>query len=79
MTVQLATRIDPRKKEILDKIHKKTHISIRNLTEKAIVLLDSYYENLNKIHTEESVNENFMNLVDYSMNKYDKVYKKLAE
>ncbi|EKD26338.1 MAG: hypothetical protein ACD_79C01248G0003 [uncultured bacterium] len=79
MTVQLATRIDPKKKKILDELHKKTHIPIRNLTEKAITLLDEYYKTAQKSFKEEVIENNFIELLDYSMKKYDQTYKKLAE
>ncbi len=79
MNVQLATRIDSRTKAILDKLHKKTHVPIRQLTEKAIVLLDEHYRQLQQSYKGSSVNSDFMHLVDYSMKKYSKTYKKLAE
>lgn len=80
MTIQLATRIDPGKKKILDRLHKRTHLSIRQLTEKAIVLLDEYYKQLEKTYYKGgAVDQDFMNLLEQSMKQYDKAYKKLAE
>ena len=79
MTVQLATRIDPKAKKILDKLHKKTHVSIRHLTEKAILLLDEYYKHLKESRQDETIDDNFMELLNYSIQKYGKTYKKLAE
>ncbi|MBN2097810.1 MAG: ribbon-helix-helix domain-containing protein, partial [Candidatus Omnitrophica bacterium] len=39
MTVQLSTRVDPKVKQILSELHRKTHVPIRVLTEKAVFLL----------------------------------------
>jgi len=79
MTVQFATRIDRRKKKLMEKLHKKTHIPICHLTEKAFILLDEYYKQLEKSYKEGVVDDNFMELLNYSMKRYDKTYKKLAE
>lgn len=80
MTTQLATRIDPRKKKILDRLHKRTQLSIRQLTEKAIVLLEEYYKQLEKTYYKGgAVNHDFMHLLQQSMKQYDKAYKELAK
>ncbi len=79
MTVQLATRIDPKKKKILDKLHNQTHLTIRQLTEKAIVLLDEYYKQLQKTHSKKGVNDDFAALLDKSMKQYNKAYTRLAK
>ncbi len=79
MTVQLATRVDSKAKEILGKLHKKTHIPISKLTEKAILLLDEYYAQLQKSYKESDIDSAFMHLLDYSIKKHDKTYEKLAK
>jgi len=79
MTVQLATRIDARLKRVLDRIHKKTHIPIRQLTEKAIGLLEEHYKKLQRAHEESAVDSNFIELLEYSMKTHDKTYEKLAK
>jgi len=79
MTTQFATRIDSKKKKIIDDLHKKTHIPICRLTEKAFTLLEEYYQHLWKSYKEGQVDDNFMDLVNYSMNRYNKTYKKLAK
>lgn len=78
MTIQLATRIDPKVKQRLDKLHQKTHISIRVLTEKAIDLLDEYYRRLHETHKTDTVNSNFVALLDHSLKTKDKTYERLA-
>lgn len=79
MTVQLATRIDSKTKTLLNQIHRKTHIPIRQLTETAIVLLDGYYRELQKSYRKSDIDTDFHRLLAYSMKKHDKTYQKLAE
>ncbi len=79
MTVPLATRIDAKAKAILNKLHKKTHIPIRQLTEKAIFLLDDHYKQMSTTYTDGAVDSMFAQLVDYSLKKHHATYKKLAE
>ena len=78
MTVQLSTRIDPQVKRILAQLHKKTHIPIRTLTEKAIFLLKERYDRLSRTHQQDVTDERFMELLDYSLKKHDVTYRKLA-
>jgi hypothetical protein len=79
MTVQLATRIDPEKKEILEELHKKTHLSIRYLTEKAIGLLGEHYKTMKNSLREDVVDDHFSELLEYSMVRYDKTYENLSK
>ena len=79
MTVQLSTRIDSKAKQILDQLHKKTHVPIRALTEKAIFLLKEKYESIDQRYHQGAADERFMELVDYSLRTHDVTYKKLAE
>ena len=79
MTVQLATRVTPETKKILSNLHKKTHISIRQLTEKAIILLDEYYKELQKSHEKNEVDDTFISLLESSIKKHNKTYKQLAK
>jgi len=78
MIVQLATRIDSKVKTTLDKLHQKTHISIRQLTEKAIILLDEYYKELQTSYKKSAVDSNFIDLLEHSIKSHDKTYEKLA-
>ena len=79
MHIQLATRIDPKIKAILDRLHKKTHIPIRQLTETAITLLELHYKHLGDSYKTSAVDKDFMGLLEYSFKKHDKTYRKLAE
>ncbi len=79
MAVQLATRIDSKTRQTLDKLHQKTHIPIRVLTEKAIALLDDYYKRLQKTHHAGAVDSDFAALLDRSLKTKDKTYARLAE
>ena len=79
MTVQLATRVSPKIKLILEKLHKKTRIPICQLTEKAIMLLDQHYHRLQRSDASSGVDDRFKELLEHSMKKYDKVYKTLAK
>ncbi len=78
MTTQLATRIDSKAKQTLDKLHAKTHIPIRVLTEKAIILLDDYYKQLQSTHKASAVDSNFISLLDHSLSTKAKTYEALA-
>ena len=78
MTTQLATRIDSKARHTLDKLHEKTHIPIRVLTEKAILLLDEYYKKFQASHKDGSVDSNFMHLLDHSLKSKAKTYEALA-
>lgn len=79
MTVQLSTRVDPKVKQILGQLHKKTHISIRTLTEKAIFLLKERYDRMNQMYQQGTADERFMELLDYSLRSHDATYRKLAD
>lgn len=79
MTVQLATRVDSKTKAVLDRLHRKTHLPIRQLTETAIVLLEEYYRQLQTSYREGAVDNDFINLLEQSMKKHDKTYQKLAD
>lgn len=79
MTVQLSTRIDPKVKQILRQLHKKTHIPIRVLTEKAIFLLKERYDRMSQMYQQGTVDERFMELLDYSLRTHDVTYQKLAD
>ena len=79
MTVQLSTRIDPKVKQILNQLHKKTHIPIRVLTEKAILLLKERYDRMSQMYQQSAVDERFMELLDYSLRTHDATYQKLAD
>ncbi len=79
MTVQLSTRIDSKAKQALDQLHKKTHVPICVLTEKAIFLLKEKYERISSVGKKGAVDEVFMGLLDHSMKKHDATYKKLAD
>lgn len=79
MTVQLSTRIDPKVKRMLGELHKKTHIPICTLTEKAIVLLKERYDHINQMYHLGTADERFMELLDYSLKTHDTTYQKLAE
>lgn len=79
MTVQLSTRIDPKVKQILSQLHKKTHIPIRVLTEKAILLLKERYDRMSQMYQQSAVDERFMELLDYSLRTHDATYQKLAD
>ena len=79
MTVQLATQIDVKAKKVLDKLSKKTHASIRSLTEQAIFLLDEYYERLGKTYNQDVVDKAFMEMVREVTAPYEKTMKRLAE
>ena len=79
MTVQLSTRIDPKVKQILAQLHRKTHIPIRALTEKAVILLKERYDQMSQMHRQGTVDERFMELLNYSLRAHDATYRKLAE
>lgn len=79
MTVQLATRIDSKMKSTLDRLHQRTHVPIRQLTETAIVLLDEYYRQLQSSYKDGAVDNDFVNLLQQSMKHHDKTYEKLAD
>ena len=79
MTVQLATQIDSKAKKVLEKLNKKTHVSIRSLTEQAIFLLDEYYQRLGKTYNQDIVDKAFMDMVREVTAPYDKTMKRLAE
>ncbi|MFH1877714.1 MAG: ribbon-helix-helix domain-containing protein [Candidatus Omnitrophota bacterium] len=70
MTTQLSTRIDTKAKQALDQLHKKTHVPIRILTEKAIFLLKEKYDRMSSVEEQQgAVDEVFMGLLDYSLRK----------
>lgn len=79
MTVQLSTRIDPKVKQILSELHRKTHIPIRTLTEKAIFLLKERYDRMSRVHQQGAVDERFAELLDFSLKAHNATYRKLAE
>jgi hypothetical protein len=79
MTVQLSTRIDPKVKQILEQLHKRTHVPIRALTEKAIFLLKERYDRMSHVYKQGTANERFMELLDYSLKAHDDTYKRLAD
>lgn len=79
MTVQLSTRINPKVKQILDQLHKKTHVPICTLTEKAIFLLKERYDSMSHLYHRGAADETFMELLDYSLKAHDATYQKLAE
>jgi len=78
MNVQLSTRIDSKAKQVLDKLHKKTHVPICILTERAIFLLKEKYDQMSSVEEKDTVDEVFVGLLDYSLRKHDATYKKLA-
>ncbi|MEW6009453.1 MAG: hypothetical protein AB1629_07460 [Candidatus Omnitrophota bacterium] len=79
MTVQLSTRIDVKVKRILSELHRKTHVPIRVLTERAIFLLKERYDGMNKIHKQGTADERFMELLNYSLKTHDTTYRELAD
>lgn len=79
MTVPFSTRIDPRVKRILSELHRKTHIPIRILAEKAFLLLKERYDRMGRIHEQGIADERFMELLDYSLRTHDATYRKLAD
>lgn len=79
MTVQLSTRIDPKAKQILGQIHKKTHVPIRILIEKAIFLFKERYDHMSQMYQQGLTDERFMGLLDYSLRTHDATYRKLAD
>lgn len=79
MTVQLSTRIDAKVKKMLEQLHKKTHVPICALTEKAIILLKKRYDRMSQTYQEGKADEGFMELLDYSLEAHDATYKKLAD
>ncbi len=78
MTVQLSTRIDPKVKRMLSELHRKTHIPIRILTEKAIFLLKERYDQISRVHQRDVTEERFMELLDYSIRTHNDTYRRLA-
>ena len=68
-----------RLQKILNGLHKKTHMPIRVLTEKAICLLKELYEGMSQMYQQGVANERFMELVYYSLKTRDATYQKLAE
>jgi len=78
MTVPLSTRIDPKVKQVLNELHRRTHIPICILTEKAIFLLKERYDQMSRVHKHSVTDERFMELLDYSLRNHDATYKKLA-
>ena len=78
MTVPLSTRVDPKIKRILAELHKKTHIPIRILTEKAILLLKERYDKMGRADEQSIADGRFMELLDYSMKSHDETYRRLA-
>ena len=79
MAVPLSTRIDPKAKQILSDLHRRTHIPIRILTEKTIFLLKERYDRMSRVHKHGAADERFMELLDYSLRSHDTTYKKLAD
>lgn len=79
MTIQLSTRIDAKVMQMLSRIHKKTHIPIRVLTEKAIFLLKERYEGMSHLYRDGAVDERFIELLEYSLKGHDVTYRELAD
>ena len=79
MTVQLSTRIAPKAKQILSELHKKTHVPIHTLTEKAIFLLKEKYDSMSHLYRGGATDERFIELLDYSLMTHDTTYEKLAK
>lgn len=79
MTVQLSTRIDTKIMQMLGQMHKKTHIPIRVLTEKAISLLKERYDNMSRLYRGGAVDERFTELLEYSLRGHDATYRELAD
>ena len=79
MNVPLSTRIDSKVKRILNELHRKTHIPICDLTEKAIFLLKERYDRIDLAHKSDVANERFMELLNYSLKTHDATYRKLAD
>lgn len=79
MTVQLSTRISPEIKRILNQLHKKTHVPIRTLTEKAVLLLQERYDRMSQMYQRGTADERFMELLDYSLGTHDVTYRELAD
>jgi hypothetical protein len=79
VTVQLSTRIDPKVKRVLGELHKRTHIPIRTLTEKAILLLKERYDRMSQMYQKGAADERFMELLEYSLRTHDATYQKLAD
>ena len=77
MTVQLSTRIDGKVMQIRRQIHKKTHIPIRILTEKAIFLLKERYDNMSRLYRGGAIDERFMELLECSLKGHDATYREL--
>lgn len=78
MSVQLSTRVSPEVKRILEQLHKKTHVPICTLTEKAVLLLKERYDQMSQMHQKDVADERFMELLEYSLKGHDATYRKLA-
>jgi len=78
MTVQLSTRVSPEVKRILEQLHKRTHVPICTLTEKAVLLLKERYDQMSQMYQKGAADERFMELLEHSLKGHDVTYRKLA-
>ena len=77
-THQLNARIDGKAYATLTGLAKKLHTTKGHLTEKAIYLLKSHFDEIEKSVSPEKSADAFLSLLGQSMDRYDEVYKKLA-
>ena len=78
-THQLNARIDEKAYAVLEDLTVKLHTTKGHLTEKAIYLLKDHFEKVEKSVGPEKSHDLFLSLLGKSMERYDSLYRKLAQ
>ena len=78
-THQLNARIDQKAYSVLEELTQKLHTTKGHLTEKAIYLLKDHFEKIEKSVGTDKSPDLFLSLLGKSMDRYDSLYRKLAQ
>ena len=78
-THQLNARIDQKAYSVLEELTEKLHTTKGHLTEKAIYLLKDHFEKVEKSVGTDKSSDLFLSLLGKSMDRYDALYRKLAQ
>ncbi len=78
-THQLNARIDQKAFAVLNELTSKLHTTKGHLTEKAIYLLKEHFDRIEKSVGQTQSPDIFLSLLGKSMDRYDELYRKLAE
>ena len=78
-THQLNARIDQKAYAVLQDLTEKLHTTKGHLTEKAIYLLKDHFEKIEKTVGPDKSPDLFLSLLGKSMDRYDSLYRKLAQ